>query len=181
MINEDRVMHEKAKSRKRRIINLFDCIGNVASFFLMDAEDLIDLIFHNVDAENSAVDSIIWDTGYFYWESFQPVFSRWQDQGVDILQRIIEETKKRGIECMVNYRMNRVAWKPSRLSYDKSPPYPWEEHPIVNTDLAWKNHHPDGCLQSWWHEPLFNYENKATREFAIKEITRLMNRYEFDG
>jgi hypothetical protein len=174
-------MHEKAKKRKRRIINLFDCIGNVASFFMMEAEDLVDLIFVNMDAENNGVDSIIWDTGYFYWENFRPVLKRWQEQGKDILQKIIDATKKRGIECMINYRMNRVAWKPARLFYDQNPPYPWEEQPYENTDLIWKKENPDACLHTWWHEPLFNYESEKVRNRVLKEITGLMNRYDFDG
>ncbi len=175
-------MHVRSMKKKRRIINILDCIGATGNFFMLEADELMDLIFSNVEARGSAVDSIIWDIEYFYKDSYKPIMKRWQEQGHDIVQMIIDRTKHRGIECMLNFRMNEVGWKPNRPLEDTNPPYPWEEIFYRNTDSIKKREHPDWCLHaSWWDEPLFNYGSEGVREMVIGQITELMLKYEFDG
>ena len=88
------------------------------------------------------------------------IFQRWLDDGVNIAEVYIEETKKRGLECFYTYRLNED---------------PYTEH----RKLA--EAHPDWLITGEWEQPLWNFAVSGVRDYKVAICRELVERYNFDG
>ena len=88
------------------------------------------------------------------------VFQGWLDDGVNIAEAYIEETKKRGLECFYTYRLNED---------------PYTEH----RELA--EAHPDWLITGEWAQPLWNFAVPGVRDYKVAICRELVEAYNFDG
>lgn len=88
------------------------------------------------------------------------IFQQWLDDGVNIAEVYIEETKKRGLECFYTYRLNED---------------PYTEH----YELA--EAHPDWLITGEWEQPLWNFAVPGVRDYKVAICRELVERYNFDG
>ena len=88
------------------------------------------------------------------------IFQQWLDDGVNIAEVYVEETKKRGHECFYTYRFNED---------------PYTEH----RELA--EAHPDWLIRGEWEQPLWNFALPGVRDYKVAICRELVERYDFDG
>ena len=88
------------------------------------------------------------------------IFQQWLDDGVNIAEVYIEETKKRELECFYTYRLNED---------------PYTEH----RELA--EAHPDWLITGEWEQPLWNFAVPGVRDYKVAICRELVERYNFDG
>ncbi|MCE2393727.1 hypothetical protein J4G02_03860 [Candidatus Poribacteria bacterium] len=88
------------------------------------------------------------------------IFEQWLDDGVNIAEVYIEETKKRGLECFYTYRLNED---------------PYTEH----RELA--EAHPDWLIAGEWAQPLWNFAVPGVRDYKVAICRELVEGYNFDG
>ena len=88
------------------------------------------------------------------------IFQQWLDDGVNIAEVYIEETKKRGLECFYTYRLNED-------------PYT-EHHGLAEA-------HPDWLITGEWAQPLWNFALPGVRDYKVAICRELVERYDFDG
>ena len=88
------------------------------------------------------------------------IFEQWLDNGINIAEVYIEETKKRGLECFYTYRLNED---------------PYTEH----RELA--EAHPDWLTAGEWEQPLWNFAVPGVHDYKVAICRELVETYNFDG
>ena len=88
------------------------------------------------------------------------IFQQWLDDGINIAEVYIEETKKRDLECFYTYRLNED---------------PYTEH----RELA--EAHPDWLITGEWAQPLWNFAVPSVRDYKVAICRELVETYNFDG
>ena len=83
-------------------------------------------------------------------------FRRWADDGVNIAEAYIEETRRRGLECFYSYRLN--------------------ESLVKNGEEAAA--HPDWIIRGEWDQPLVNFAVPEVRARKVAYFRELVERYE---
>ena len=86
-------------------------------------------------------------------------FRRWADDGVNIAEAYIEETRRRGLECFYSYRLNESLEK--------------------NGEEAGAR--PDWIIRGEWDQPLLNFAVPQVRARKVACFRELVERYDFDG
>lgn len=168
--------HQRAGSRRRRIVVQYDCHGQIG----LDFDKWIKYRFSYADQPGTQIDALWWDLGRLgnvvypsqLLNSFDAHagFKRWRDQGIDLVGRLVEETKRRNLECFWHHRVSEVD-----LSRDgkgaawKDPPDPL------------KQAHPDWALKCWWPHGLWDFSVAAVRRITVDSLREVAERYDFDG
>ena len=128
-------------------------------------DKLIDWLFYSIDKKGVKADAIFWE-GHCFFEQELPcynteIYRKFQEKGVDIMGRIIDECHKRGIKAYCHHRISEVELSPGRNEI--------------------KQQHKDWIIKTWWQEGLWNLSSPELQKFKLNYITKIMNKYPFDG
>ena len=128
-------------------------------------DKLIDWLFYCVDKKGVKPYAIFWE-GHCFFEQELPcyntdVYRKFQEKGVDIIGRIIDECHKRGIKAYCHHRISEV-----ELTSDRN---------------ELKQKHKDWVIKTWWQEGLWNLASPELQEFKLDYLTKIMSKYPFDG
>ena len=166
---------EAVKHRRCRIVVQYDC----QTEFDLDFDSWIAYRFAYADEPGTQIDALWWDMGrlgnVFYPSKLlnrleNRSLERWRRQGIDLVGRLVEETKKRKLEIFWHHRVSEVdldsegagaAWK--------SGPDPL------------KRVHPDWVLKTWWKHGLWNFAVPQVRQLTVESLREVVGRYDFDG
>ena len=88
------------------------------------------------------------------------VFQHWLDDGINIAEVYIKETKKRDLECFYSYRLN-------------------EDPSTEHRELA--EACPDWLITGEWAQPLWNFAVPGVRDYKVAICRELVDAYNFDG
>ncbi len=158
--------HNKAVSRPRRIVVQYDARAQFGANF----KDWIEYIFAYIDEPGNQTDSVLWDINSasravypskVLERSERSGLRKWQDQGIDFVQELIDECRKRELEVFWHHRMNPAdGWH-------------WV-NPL-------KQAHPDWLIKTWWQQGLWNYAVPEVRQYKLDILTEVAQNYDFDG
>lgn len=103
-----------------------------------------------------------------------PTLLKWREEGVDIVDKIIAESRDRNLECFWEYRINGA----DRESDVDTP----ARHPV-------KDQHPEWLIEdSWWGKDpwaggsgMWNYAVPEVRDYKVSIIRELAENYDLDG
>ena len=172
--------HLAAVNRKRRIVVNHQADGLLCAVEQgLTVEQIMAYEFAFADAPESHIDAQWWSFDNTFPLKGRPlidetspsvpkyvtpervkIFQQWLDDGVNIAEVYIEETKKRGLECFYTYRLNED---------------PYTEH----RELA--EAHPDWLITGEWEQPLWNFAVPGVRDYKVAICRELVERYNFDG
>ncbi|MHB8866662.1 MAG: family 10 glycosylhydrolase [Pirellulaceae bacterium] len=168
--------HQRAVNRQRRIVVQYDCQGQIG----VDFDRWIDYRFSYADQPGTQIDALWWDLGRLgnvvypskLLNSFDSHagFKRWREQGIDLVGRLVAETKRRNLECFWHHRISEVD-----LSSDGEGAA-WKDAPD-----SLKQAHPDWTLKCWWPHGLWDLSIPDVRQITIDSLHEVAERYDFDG
>ena len=167
--------HNKAVNRQRRIVVLYDAHGHLGT----DVDQWIAYRFNYIDEPRSQIDSVWWDIGALGYATYpskvlepfpDPALQKWRDQGIDWVERLVAETRKRKLEVFWNHRISEVEIRESGVGAA------WDGavHPL-------KKAHPDWVVKTWWKQGLWNLAVPGVREYKVKLLRELAENYDLDG
>lgn len=137
-----------------------------------------DVLFAYVDAPQSQVDAIWWDIagsplGSPYPSQVlppvdHPLIRQWLEEGIDWVEQLVAETRRRRREVFWNHRICEVEYVPG-AGHSKTP------HPL-------KIEHPDWVVPTaWWPHGMWNLAAEGLRAYKVAALRELATRYDFDG
>ena len=161
--------HRDAVNRRRRITVQYDANNALGKDWI----DWLDYRFSWIDEPGVQIDSIWWDIQpllkNYYPTPPDSLIYEWPDEKTDIVERLIEETKKRGLEVFWNHRISEVDLpSPGTKGWTKKP------HPL-------KESHPDWVMETWWPHGLWNLEHDEVRKYKLDLLRHLAETYPLDG
>ncbi|MBQ4510023.1 MAG: hypothetical protein II984_04805 [Clostridia bacterium] len=146
----------------RFIIQLDPYMGQLAN---IPEDKLIDWLFYCIDKKDVKADVIFWEGHCFFEQELNcynaDIYRKFQEKRINIMERIIDECHKRGIEAYCHHRISEV-----ELTSDRN---------------ELKQNHKDWIIKTWWQEGLWNLASKKLQEFKLNYITKIMTKYSFDG
>ena len=163
--------HRRAVDRRRRIVVQYDAHNALGG----DFEAWIQYRFAYADEPGSQIDALWWDIdtlgpGVYPAVPRNPQLEPWRKRGIDWVGRLVEETRKRGLEVFWSHRVSEVDINPSGQGAAwKSPPHPF------------KQEHPDWLLKTWWPHGLWDYSVPEVRRFKVALLRQLAQTYDLDG
>ena len=148
--------------------------------FGIDFQTWIDYRFGYIDEPGTQIDSIFWDMGrlgqVLYPSNFldplvNPGFQTWRGQGIDLVGRLVAETRKRGLEVFWHHRISEVDINAEGTGAA------WKDGPA-----PLKRAHPEWVLKTgWWRHGLWNLAVPAVREYTVRALREVAEKYDFDG
>ena len=145
----------------------------------LDFPTWLDYRFRYADEPGTQIDSIWWDLGRLgqvlypsklFDRISAPGLDAWREQGIDFVERLISETRKRNLEVFWHHRVSEV------------------DVTADGTGAAWteaaaplKQAHPDWVLKTWWPHGLWNFAVPAVRELTVKAVQEVVEMYDVDG
>jgi len=172
--------HVAAVNRRRRIyVNNdagYDAVAMGPKLTAIQPDEWLAARFSAFDQPGSQVDCVGWclDEGNIAAypskvlpELQYPTLLRWRKEGVDIAQRIVEESHRRKLEVFWEHRLNGAD-----READVSTP---ARHPL-------KDAHPKWLLEgSWWGPGLWNFAVPEVRQYKVSVLREVAERYDLDG
>ncbi|NLX98075.1 MAG: family 10 glycosylhydrolase [Rhodopirellula sp.] len=168
--------HRKAVDRRRRIVVQYDCHGQMG----LDIDRWIDYRFRYADQPGSQIDALWWDLGrlgnVFYPSKLLNLFDshegfkKWQNVGIDLVERLVKETKRRNLECFWHHRISEVDLRRDGKGAA------WKDSPD-----PLKQAHPDWTLKCWWRHGLWDFSVADVRQYTVQSLREVAERYDFDG
>ncbi len=174
--------HRNAVERRRRIIAHYDA---QLPFELlgMEIDRWLRYRFEYIDSPESCIDTIVWDMPSYDYQVDDPPVTRpgkavvpilgmrgWEEQGIDVLDQLVRETRKRGLEVFWNHRINPIELTPEgKLAMD-----PDSANPL-------KTLHPDRVIKTFWWQGMWNLESDAVKRQKTALLREKVERYPFDG
>ena len=172
--------HIEAVNRRRRIIFQDDVLAN--SVFRSKEvgrermEQAIDFYMSRLDAADNQIDSVWheWGEGNTAkWPSkvlprTEEVFPQWWAVGMDPIEVLLEETRKRGREVFFSYRINGS--DNDRL-FD--PPHP------LDAPIPLKEEHPDWLFHKW--HVYWDFSFDGVRDLKLRVLREVAEMYDYDG
>ena len=142
-------------------------------------EAALEWMFHDIDNKGAQVDTILWETHPFIeMEVEEENFAAYKGlkaRGCDLMNMVIDECHKRGIEAIMHYRISEV---------DHSHLYGTNGKPTKDDKSLWnpvKLAHPDWVVKTWWVQGHWNLAARGVREMKLEYIERMLKKYRFDG
>ncbi len=172
--------HIEAINQQRRIIFQDDVLAN--DVFRTDEvsterlDRIIDFYMSRLDEQPNQIDSIWFEWGEgntAVWPSgvipcTENVFPRWWKIGIDPVEVLLTEAKKRGREVFFSYRING---SDNDDMFD--PPRPFDQ------PVPLKAEHPDWLIYKW--HPYWNFSFKGVRDLKLNVVREAAEMYDFDG
>ena len=172
--------HIEAINRQRRIIFQDDVLAN--DVFRTDEvgterlAKIIDFYMSRLDEKPNQIDSIWFEWGEgntAVWPSevipcTENVFPRWWEAGIDPVEVLLTEAKKRGREVFFSYRING---SDNDDLFD--PPRPFDQ------PIPLKAEHPDWLIYKW--HPYWNFAFQGVRDLKLNVVREVAEIYDFDG
>ena len=172
--------HIAAINRQRRIIFQDDVLAN--DVFRTDEvgterlEKIIDFYMSRLDEQPNQIDSIWFEWGEgntAVWPSevipcTENVFPRWWATGIDPVEILLTEAKKRDREVFFSYRING---SDNDDLFD--PPRPFDQ------PIPVKAEHPDWLIYKW--HPYWNFSVQGVRDLKLNVVREVAEMYNFDG
>ena len=172
--------HIEAINRQRRIIFQDDVLAN--DVFRNDEvgterlDKIIDFYMSRLDEQPNQIDSIWFEWGEgntAVWPSemipcTENVFPRWWKVGIDPVEVLLTEAKKRGREVFFSYRING---SDNDDLFD--PPRPFDQ------PIPLKAEHPDWLIYKW--HPYWNFSFQGVRDLKLGVVREVAEMYDFDG
>jgi hypothetical protein len=139
-------------------------MGEIAN---IPEDELIKWLFFCIDNKGVKVDTIFWEQ-HCFTPAESPcnttnIYKKFQDKGINIMGRIIDECHKRGIKAYYHHRFSEV------------------ELYLESGRNEIKQSHKDWVIKTWWQEGLWNLASPELQEFKLNYITKIMSQYSFDG
>lgn len=170
--------------RRRRIVVQSDANDPMWSYWKLHRnreatfDRFRDAIFSYLDEPGSQIDAIWWDIGgsplgCSYPSQIEPpvdhpMIKMWLGQGLDWVEQLVTETRRRKLEVFWNHRISEVECLPEG-GLSKDP------HPL-------KVAHPDWVVPAtWWPQGMWNLTAPGLREHKVALLRELVTRYELDG
>ena len=162
--------HIDAVNQRRRIVLQYDPFSELET----DFKQWISKRFKYIDKPENQIDALWWDIGGANTAPYpsrvgdryeHPGIKKWWDQGIDWVEELVKETRKRNLEVFWNYRMAEVELKVGSNNHEN----------------AIKKAHPDWVLKSWYDQGLWNYAVPEVRQYRLEFIQELLEKYQFDG
>ena len=171
--------HHDAVNRRRRIVMQYDACSQLGA----DFDQWLDYRFSDVDEPGNQIDSLWWDIGAGSWavypskvlQRFEHLgLRKWWEQGIDWVQVLVDESRKRNLEVFWHHRVSEV---------DITPTAELEQGQTLMMDKLnpVKKAHPDWVIKTWWWQGLWNYAVPAVRQYQLDILRELAENYEFDG
>jgi hypothetical protein len=172
--------HLAAVNRQRRIyVNNdagYDAVAMGPKLTPIKPDEWLAARFSAFDRPGSQVDCVGWclDEGNIAAypskiipELQYPTLLRWRKEGIDIAQRIVEESHRRKLEVFWEHRLNGAD-----REVDVTTP---ARHPL-------KDAHPDWLLEGgWWQPGLWNFAVPEVRQYKVAVLREVAERYDLDG
>jgi hypothetical protein len=168
--------HQRAVNRRRRIVVQYDCHGQIG----LDFDKWIEYRFSYADQPGTQIDALWWDLGRLgnvvypskLLNSFESHagFKRWRQQGIDMVGRLVEETKRRNLECFWHHRVSEVDLRRDGQGAA------WKDAPD-----PLKQTHPDWTLKCWWPHGLWDFSHPDVRQITVDSLREVAEQYDFDG
>jgi hypothetical protein len=168
--------HRQALQRRRcRIVVQYDC----QTEFGLDFDSWLTYRFAYADEPGTQIDALWWDMGRL-GNVFYPSrvlnqlknagLEKWRRQGIDLVGRLVEETRKRNREVFWHHRVSEV------------------DLDVEGAGAAWqsgpdplKRAHPDWVLRTWWKHGLWNFAVPQVRQLTVDSLREVAERYDLDG
>jgi hypothetical protein len=178
---EHRTMMQR---RRKRIVVQYDANDVLCSYWKLrgnaDAsfDPFRDAVFSYADEPGSQIDAIWWDIGGNPLGSsypsqveppvVHPLLQQWLRDGVDWVERLVSETRRRKLEVFWNHRISEVECLPEGGASKQPAPL--------------KLAHPDWVVPaSWWPQGMWNLAAPGLREHKVAALRELATRYDLDG
>ena len=167
--------HHEALERRRRLVVQYDAWSQLGH----DFDEWLDYRFDFIDEPGTQIDSVWWDLtalGHATYPSKvleqipQAGLDKWRKQGIDWIERLVAETKKRKLECFWSHRLCEVELNEEGTGAG----WNGKPHPI-------KQAHPDWVIKTWWKQGLWNLAVAGVRELKVQILRELAENYDFDG
>ena len=172
--------HIEAVNRQRRIIFQDDVLAN--DVFRNDEvgterlDKIVDFYMSRLDEQPNQIDSIWFEWGEgntAVWPSevipcTENVFPRWWEAGIDPVEVLLTEAKKRGREVFFSYRING---SDNDDLFD--PPRPFDQ------PIPVKAENPDWLIYKW--HPYWNFAFQGVRDLKLNVVREVAEMYDFDG
>ena len=173
--------HVQAVNRRRRIV--VQCDPGVFPFSQKNpsaSSALKEWIAHRLgyaDMSGSQISSIFWDLENgdlaLYKSKILPPYEhpglrKWWDQGIDWVEELVQETRKRNLEAFFHHRVNSVDIRP-------------EGGLMMEEMIPVKKAHPDWVIKSWWWQGMWNLAVPEVREYRLSILREVAENYNFDG
>ena len=170
--------------RKQRIVVQYDAIDPLWSYWKLhqnadaDFERYRAAIFSQMDTPGNQIDGIWWDIGGSPLDSTypskieppvaHPLVKQWLGQGIDFVEHLVNETRRRKLEVFWHHRISEVENVPEGGASKQPAPL--------------KVEHPDWAVPaSWWPQGLWNLAAPGLREHKVAILRELAMRYDLDG
>ena len=172
--------HIEAINRRRRIIFQDDVLANdvfrTNEVGTERLDRIIDFYMGRLDEQPNQIDSIWFEWGEgntAVWPSellpcTENVFPRWWEAGIDPVEVLLTEARKRGREVFFSYRING---SDNDDLFD--PPHPFDQ------PVPLKAEHPDWLIHKW--HPYWNFSFKGVRDLKLDVVREVAEMYDFDG
>ena len=172
--------HIAAINRQRRIIFQDDVLAN--DVFRNDEvgterlDKIIDFYMSRLDEQPNQIDSIWFEWGEgntAVWPSevmpcTENVFPKWWEAGIDPVEVLLTEAKKRDREVFFSYRING---SDNDDLFD--PPRPFDQ------PIPLKAENPDWLIYKW--HPYWNFSVQGVRDLKLNVVREVAEMYDFDG
>ena len=181
--------HIEAVNRRRRTVLNYDSLCCLPPFASGDVEpeQLVEYSLSFIDTGLHGIDSVWWnfDEGNEvpYPSKILPAFrlakfQDWVRRGVDIVRLYVDETRKRGLETFVSWRMNGSDNYWSNKFLNDLP----VAGPLGRDDpVPLKKAHPQWLMEVWDGNMLWNYAEEGVHEYRRRCFRELAENYDLDG
>lgn len=175
---------EVMRRRRKRIVEQYDANGAMQGYGKLNRngdapfDRFCDAVFAHVDQPGCQIDGIWWDIGgspltcpypsLVELPVVHPLLQQWLRGGVDWVEKLVNETRRRKLEVFWNHRISEVEHRP--------------EGGLVKTSHPLKIEHPDWVVPAaWWTQGMWNLAASGLREHKLAILRELAQRYDLDG
>jgi len=141
------------------------CFGDYSG---CDPDTLVSTLFYDIDSGKCKPDIIMWETHRFLPaecpDNTTKVYLSFEERGIDIMKRIIDETHRRGIKAYMLHRICEV---------DDT-----DRRGVKNSIKA---AHPDWITVTWRAEGMWNLAAEGLRKYKLEYLRKMLNGWDFDG
>jgi hypothetical protein len=175
---------EAVRRRRRRIVVQQDVYDVLLAYAKQRAGAaapfgaFCDAVFADVDEPGSQIDAIWWDiSGNAVGSVFPsgvaprdpiPLVRQWHAEGVDWVDQLVKETRRRKLEVFWNHRFSEVDLLPDATRTTQADPL--------------KVQHSDWVTPAkWWPHGMWNAAVRELRAFKVALLRELVIRFDLDG